>query len=133
MPRTEAAARRPLRVAQIAAASSRSPWFTNICSEVARRGFEVVAIIDSSEGDLSERLTALGIRHYKVPMYFGGSLDRVDHVVERAGETIDVLAVERRDEAGVELSHYPVRNGIARVLLVAKLFGDRRAIGVRIK
>ena len=70
MPRPE------LRVAQIAAASSRSPWFTNICSEMARRGFEVVAIIDSSEGDLSERLTALGIRHYKVPMYFGRNLDR---------------------------------------------------------
>ena len=53
---------RPLRVAQIAAAASHSPWFTNICSELARRRFEVVAIIDSSEGDLSGRLAANGIR-----------------------------------------------------------------------
>src|SRR5437667_298076 len=57
MPRPE------LRVAQIAAASSRSPWFTNICSEVARRGFEVVAIIagprhlEAAVTRMAERLT----------------------------------------------------------------------------
>jgi len=69
-------AARPLRVAQIVAAANHSPWFTNICFEMARRGFEIVAIIDSSEGDLAGRLAAGGIRHYKVPMYFGRNLDR---------------------------------------------------------
>ena len=76
LPEAENVASRPIRIAQIVAASSHSPWFTNICSEMAGRGFEIVAIIDTSEGDLAGRLTAAGIRHYKVPLYFGGNLDR---------------------------------------------------------
>ncbi len=67
---------RPLRVALVVAAANHSPWFTNICFEMARRGFEIVAIIDSSEGDLAERLAAGGIRYYKVPMYHGPGRDR---------------------------------------------------------
>src|SRR5947207_1626014 len=118
MPRTESAARRPLRVAQIAAASSRSPWFTNICSEVARRGFEVVAIIDSSEGDLSERLTALGIRHYKVPMYFGGSLDRVRlplYVLSLPYVIARIAWLLRREHIDIAHSHIFVANFVTRM------------------
>ncbi len=131
MPRTEAAACRPLRVAQIAAASSRSPWFTNICSEVARRGFEVAAIIDSSEGDLSERLTALGIRHYKVPMYFGGRLDRVRlplYVLSLPWVIARIAWLLRRERIDVAHSHIFVANFTTRMACL--LAGTRHVAGI---
>src|SRR5437763_957051 len=64
------------RVAQIASVGSHSPWFSDICGEMTRRGYDVFAIIDSGSGNLGARLTSLGIRHYKVPMHFAESLDR---------------------------------------------------------
>ena len=65
-----------LRVAQIASVGNHSPWFADICGEMARRGYDVFAIIDSASGNLGARLTSLGIRHYKVPMHFAETLDR---------------------------------------------------------
>jgi glycosyltransferase involved in cell wall biosynthesis len=106
-------ASRPIRVAQIVAASSRSPWFTNICSEMAGRGFEIVAIIDSSEGDLAGRLTATGIRYYKVPLYFGGNLDRARlplYVLSFPFVIARIAWILRRERIDIAHSHVFVAN-----------------------
>jgi glycosyltransferase involved in cell wall biosynthesis len=108
----------PIRIAQIVAASSHSPWFTNICFEMTRRGFEVVAIIDSSDGDLAGRLAAGGIRHYKVPMYFGGKLDRarLPLYVLLFPFVIGRMAwILRRERIDVAHSHVFVANFAARM------------------
>src|SRR5205814_2599800 len=125
------AASRPLRVAQVAAAASHSPWFTNICFEMARRGFEIVAIIDSSEGDLSERLTAGGIRHYKVPMYFGGSLDRVRlplYVLSLPYVIARIAWLLRREHIDIAHSHVFVANFATRMACL--LAGTRHVAGI---
>ena len=122
---------RPLRVAQIAAAASHSPWFTNLCSELARRGFEVVAIIDSSEGDLSERLTARGIRHYKVPMYFGGNLDRARlplYVLSFPYLISRIAWLLRRERIDIAHSHIFVANFATRIACL--LTGTRHVAGI---
>lgn len=122
---------RPLRIAQIAAASSHSPWFTNICSELAQRGLEVVAIIDSTEGDLSGRLTTRGIRHHKVPMYFGGNLDRgrlalyallFPYVIAR------IAWLLRRERVDIAHSHIFVANLATRI--ACWLTGTRHLAGI---
>jgi len=60
---------------KIVAAANHSPCSRTSVSRWRGGGFEIVAIIDSSEGDLAGRLAAGGIRHYKVPMYFARNLD----------------------------------------------------------
>jgi glycosyltransferase involved in cell wall biosynthesis len=122
---------RPLRIAQIVAAASHSPWFTNICSEVARRGFEVVAIIDSSDGDLSARLTADGIRHTKVPMYFGGRLDRVRlplYVLSFPYVISRIAWLLRRERIDIAHSHVFVANFATRIACL--LAGTRHVAGI---
>jgi glycosyltransferase involved in cell wall biosynthesis len=107
----------PIRVAQIVAAASHSPWFTNICSEMAGRGFEIVAIIDSSEGDLAGRLTASGIRYYKVPLYFGGNLDRARlplYVLSLPIIIGRIAWILRRERIDIAHSHVFVANFAAR-------------------
>lgn len=109
---------RSLRVAQICAAASHSPWFTNICAELTRRGFEVVAIIDASEGDLGARLEAQGVRYHRVPMYFGRNLDRIrlllyliafPYVIGR------LVWILRRERIAVAHSHIFVANVVTRL------------------
>ncbi len=109
---------RPLRVAQICAAAGHSPWFTNICAELTRRGFEVVAVIDSSEGDLAARLAAQGLRHYRVPMYFGRNLDRARLLLYLLSFpcVIGRLAwILRRERIDVAHSHIFVANFVTRL------------------
>ena len=63
----------------------------------------------------------------------GGVVDGVHHVVERAGQRMDVLAVDRRDEGLVEPLDDLVRQEVALVLDfldLVRLVGDRR-IGAR--
>ncbi len=117
LPEAKKVVSRPIRVAQIVAASSHSPWFTNICSEMARRGFEIVAIIDSSEGDLAGRLTASGIRYYKVPLYFGGNLDRARlplYVLSLPIIIGRIAWILRRERIDIAHSHVFVANFAAR-------------------
>jgi glycosyltransferase involved in cell wall biosynthesis len=131
MPVKPAAASRPIRVAQIASVAGHSPWFTNICFEMVRRGFEVVAIIDSSEGDLSERLAAQGTRYYKVPMYFGGNLDRARlpmYVLSFPFIISRIAWLLRRERIDVAHSHNFVANFATRVACL--LTGTRHIAGV---
>ena len=110
------------RIAQICAASGNSPWFTNICAELTRRGFEVVAVIDSSDGDLAPRLAAQGIRCHRVPMYFGRNLDRIrlplyllsfPYVIGR------LAWILRRERIDVAHSHIFVANVATRLACLA--------------
>jgi hypothetical protein len=74
--RDVAARRTPLRIAQVVAAGNHSPWFADIGGELVRRGFHVHAIIDSTPGNLGERLTRAGISFDRVPMVLAPGLDR---------------------------------------------------------
>src|SRR5438045_3537563 len=128
---TSQATSRPLRVAQIVAAASRSPWFTNICFEMARRGFETVAIIDSSDGDLSQRLAAGGIRHHKVPMYFGRRLDRLRlllYVLSFPYVIGRIAWLLRRERIDIAHSHVFVANFATRMACL--LAGTRHIAGI---
>lgn len=112
------AATRPLRIAQIAAASARSPWFTSICAEMSRRGFEVVAIIDAADGDLSARLTALGIRYHRLPMYLGRKLDRgrlVLYLLAFPAVIVRLAWLLRRERIDVAHSHIFAANFVTRI------------------
>jgi len=109
---------RRLRVAEITAAAGHSPWFTNICGELRRRGFDVVAVIDSSPGDLSARLTGLGVPCRQVPMYFGGRLDRVRPLLYAAAIPYAVVRLARllrRERIDVAHSHVYVANVVTRL------------------
>lgn len=117
-----------MRVAQIVAAANHSPWFTNICSEMKQRGFEIVAIIDSSEGDLAGRLAAGGIRYYKVPLYFGGNLDRARlplYLLSFPFVISRIAWILRRERIDIAHSHIFVANFAARI---ACLFGGARHV-----
>jgi hypothetical protein len=57
-------------------------------------------------------------------------VDQVQHVVETAGERVDVLPIDRGDEGGVEAAHDLVGEGVARVLQVLDLLG--LSLGVRV-
>ena len=59
-----------------------------------------------------------------------GGLDEVHDVVQVAGQVVDVLAVERRHEAGVQLPEDRVRRLVAGVLEVAELVVQLRPPGV---
>jgi glycosyltransferase involved in cell wall biosynthesis len=120
-----------MRVAQVVAAAKHSPWFTNICFDLKRRGFDVVAVIDSSEGDLSARLTAGGIRHHKVPMYFGGNLDRVRlplYLLALPYAIARLAWILRRERIDVAHSHVFVANFVTRIACL--LTGTRHVAGI---
>lgn len=117
-----------IRVAQVVPVASNSPWFADICGEVARRGFEVVAIIDAGEGNLSERLTRIGIRHYKVPMHFAEHLDRsrlLFYMLRLPLTILRVARILRREKIDVAQSHIFVANLVTRF---ACLFARARHI-----
>jgi glycosyltransferase involved in cell wall biosynthesis len=117
-----------LRVAQIASVGNHSPWFADICSEMARRGYDIFAIIDSGSGTLGARLTALGIRHYKVPMHFAETLDRARlpfYLFRLPISALKVARILRREKAGIAHSHIFVANLVTRM---ARVFTRARNI-----
>jgi len=117
-----------IRVAQIASVGNHSPWFADICGEMARRGYDVFAIIDSGSGTLAARLTALGIRHYKVPMHFAETLDRARlpfYFFRLPIAALQVVRILRREKAGIAQSHIFVANLVTRM---ARLFTRARNI-----
>lgn len=117
-----------LRVAQIVPVSANSPWFADICGEMARRGFDVCAIIDSANGNLGERLTKIGIRHYKVPMHFAQDLDRARLPFYLIGLPISALKIAkilRRERIDIAHSHIFVGNVVTRM---ARFFTRARNI-----
>jgi len=117
-----------IRVAQIASVGNHSPWFADICGEMTRRGYDVFAIIDSGSGTLAARLTALGIRHYKVPMHFAETLDRARlpfYFFRLPIAALQVARILRREKAGIAQSHIFVANLVTRM---ARLFTRARNI-----
>lgn len=116
------------RVAQIASVGSHSPWFADICGEMARRGYDVFAIIDSGPGNLGARLASLGIRHYKVPMHFAETLDRARlpfYLFRLPISAMKVARILRRENADIAHSHIFVANLVTRM---ARLFTRARNI-----
>jgi len=116
------------RVAQIASVGNHSPWFADICGEMARRGYDVFAIIDSANGSLGARLTSLGIRHYKVPMHFAETLDRARllfYLFRLPMSAMKVARILRRENAEIAHSHIFVANLVTRM---ARLFTRARNI-----
>jgi glycosyltransferase involved in cell wall biosynthesis len=112
---------KPIRVAQIASVANHSPWFADICGEMARRGYDVFAIIDSANGNLGARLTSLGIRHYKVPMHFAESLDRARlpfYLFRLPISALRVARILRREKAVIAQSHIFVANLVTRIACV---------------
>jgi glycosyltransferase involved in cell wall biosynthesis len=102
----------------VVAVGNHSPWFADICGEVARRGFEVVAIIDSSSGNLSSRLDGLGIPHHRVPMYVARNLDRARplfYLLQLPITILKVARILRRERIDVAQSHTFVANLVARM------------------
>ncbi|MEA2325862.1 MAG: hypothetical protein QOE68_821 [Thermoanaerobaculia bacterium] len=117
-----------LRVAQIASVGNHSPWFADICGEMARRGYDVFAVIDSANGNLGSRLTALGIRHYKVPMHFAETLDRARlpfYLFQLPISALKVARILRRENADIAHSHIFVANLVTRM---ARVFTRARNI-----
>src|SRR5947199_2397719 len=117
-----------LRVAQIVPFATHSPWFADICGEMARRGYDVFAIIDSASGNLGARLTSMGIRHYKVPMHFAETLDRARlpfYLFRLPISAAQVARILRRENADVAHSHIFVANLVTRI---ARLFTRARNI-----
>lgn len=109
--------RRPLRIAQIAATPHRSPWVADISAELTRRGFDVCAIIDTSAGDLSARLTAEGIRHFKVPMIMAAGLDRARlpfYLLRLPFSLLRLAWILRRERIDIAHSHIFVANMLTR-------------------
>ena len=90
-----------------------------------------MAIIDSSGGDLSERLTARGIRHYKVPMHFGGNLDRARlalYVLAFPYLISRIAWLLRRERIDIAHSHIFVANFATRIACL--LTGTRHVAGI---
>ena len=109
---------KPRRVAQIVSVATHSPWFTDICGEMTRRGYDVFAIIDSGDGNLGARLTSLGIRHYKVPMHFAERLDRARlpfYLLLLPIAALKVARILRRERAAISQSHIFVANAVTRM------------------
>jgi glycosyltransferase involved in cell wall biosynthesis len=117
-----------LRVAQIAPLSKHSPWFSDICAEMARRGYEVVAIIDSTDGDLAGRMNALGIRHYRIPMHAAENLDRsrlAFYLLQLPFSTLRLAWILRRERIDIAQAHIFVAHLLTRI---ASLFSRCRII-----
>lgn len=118
----------PLRIALVAAAANRSPWVAHIAAELARRGFDVCAIIDSGDGDLSARLTAAGIRHYKVTMILATGLDRARllfYLLRLPFSAFRLARILRREKIDIAHSHIFVANMLTRI---ARLFTRARHV-----
>ena len=111
-------ARRPMRIAHIVPVANHTPWFADLCVETARRGYDVLAIIHDGPGNLAERLTKLGIRHYRVPMHFAEDLDRTRalfYLLRLPLAALRVARILRRERIDVVHSHIFVANVVARL------------------
>src|SRR6266511_3033931 len=64
-----------------------------------------------------------GLEHLVQHQHVGGRLDRVGDVVQLGRQVVDVLAVERGDEGGVEPREDRVGDAVALVLLLGQAFG----------
>lgn len=107
-----------MRIAHIVPVANHTPWFADICAETARQGHDVVAIIHSAPGNLAERLTRLGIRHYRVPMHFAEDLDRARplfYLLRLPLAALRVARILRRERIDVVHSHIFVANVVARL------------------
>lgn len=117
-----------LRIAQIVPVANHSPWFADLCGEVARRGYDVCAIIDSGNGNLAARLTTLGVRHHKVRMYIGENRDRSRlplYLLRLPFTVLQVARILRREKIDIAHAHIFVGNVVARF---AALFTRARVI-----
>ncbi|HET8799261.1 MAG TPA: glycosyltransferase, partial [Thermoanaerobaculia bacterium] len=117
-PRTATQAATQPRIAHIAAASSGSQWLVDFASETARRGFDVLAVIDAAPGDLRERLLRAGIRVRTVPMVFGERLDRTRLPLYLARLPLSALKLAwilRRERIDIAHSHIFVANLVTRL------------------
>lgn len=117
-----------MRIAQIANVSNHSPWFADICSELIRRGHDVCAIIDDGDGDASARLTALGIRHYKVRMHLAEHRDRsrvLFYLLQLPFSVLRLAGILRRERIEIAQAHIFVACFITRL---AALFSRARVI-----
>ena len=111
-----------MRIAHIVPVANHTPWFADICAETARRGYDVIAIIHDGPGNLSERLTQLGIHHCRVPMHFAEDLDRARplfYLLRLPVAALRVARILRRERIDIVHSHIFVANVVARL---AKLF-----------
>ncbi|HVE72397.1 MAG TPA: glycosyltransferase [Thermoanaerobaculia bacterium] len=117
-----------MRIAHIVPIANHTPWFADICAETARRGHDVVAIIHDGPGNLAERLTGIGIRHYRVPMHFGEDLDRMRallYAVRLPAAALKIARILRRERIDVAHSHIFVSNMVTRT---AKAFARFRHV-----
>ena len=97
-----------MRIAHIVPVANHTPWFADISAETARQGHDVIAIIHAASGNLSERLTKLGIRHYRVPMHFAEDLDRARplfYLLRLPLAALRVARILRRERIDVAHSH----------------------------
>jgi glycosyltransferase involved in cell wall biosynthesis len=107
-----------MRIAHIVPVAHHTPWFADICAETSRQGHEVVAIIHDGPGNLAERLTSIGIRHYAVPMHFAEERDRTRAVLYAARlplAAIRVARILRRERIDILHSHLFVSNIVGRM------------------
>lgn len=110
-----------LRIAQIAAASNRSPWFAEICAELQRRRHDVIAVIASGDGDLASRLDAIGVRHYTIPLIIAKGLDRARlpfYLLKLPWAVLKLAWILRRERIDIAHSHIFVANLVARFACV---------------
>ena len=110
-----------LRIAQVAATSRHSPWFVEICTELAQRGYDVCAVIDSSPGDLAERLTRAGIRVHALPLVLADRLDRGRlplYILQLPLTALRLAWILRRERIDIAQSHIFVANVVTRLARV---------------
>jgi glycosyltransferase involved in cell wall biosynthesis len=70
-------------------------WFVDVCRDLARRGHEVVAVIDAQPGDLGDRLHAAGIPVHRVSMTFATGRDRTRLPAYAVGLPLAALRLAR--------------------------------------
>jgi glycosyltransferase involved in cell wall biosynthesis len=97
-----------LRIAQVAGAWENCQWFVDLCQGLDSRGHEVIAFIDSRRGDLADRLSAAGIRHYKVAMTFATRFDRLRlpaYLIGLPLAAVQLARLLRRERIDIVHSH----------------------------
>jgi glycosyltransferase involved in cell wall biosynthesis len=120
-----------VRVAQVAAASVNCEWFISLCRDLAGRGYDVIAIIDTLPGDLGSRLAEAGIRTYKLTMTFATGLDRTRlpaYIGSIPLTALKLARILRREKIDVVHSHIFTSVVIAR--LAAMLARARHVAGI---
>lgn len=119
------------RIAQVAGAWTDADWLVGTCRELAARGYEVVAVIDSRPGSLGDRLDAAGIRHYAIPMTFATGFDRgrvAAYAMNIPIAAVRLARILRRERIDIVHSHIFVSVIIAR--LASVLARTRHVAGI---